>query len=480
MAIILLILPLLFSALLLATKGKLSGKVALFASLITMGFNLYLLMPWMHDNSMLNMSEDWIPNLGITFSLHVDGLTMILLMLTNLLLPGIILISLSSEKIYASSFYALILLMQFGLNGVFMASDGILFYFFWEVTLIPIYFICAMWGSADRIRVTMKFFIYTFFGSLFMLLALIYIHTQSPAHTFRYEDLMAAHLSGRGLFFVYGSFFLAFAIKMPVFPFHTWQPDTYTSSPTQGTMLLSGIMLKMGIYGVMRWMIPLAPEAYEDAGHWMMILAVIGIIYASLIAIRQKDIKRVFAYSSIAHVGMIAAGLFTLDPHAWQGAAFQMIAHGINIVGLFFVSDIIERRLGTRQLADMGGIAKAAPRFATFFMIIMLGSVAVPLTNGFVGEFLLLQGLYNFNPIIAIIAGTSIILCAVYMFRVYQLAMFGETNAETALFKDLDAREMLVLGGLSAAVLVLGIYPNLVFDILGNATQNLLTISLSN
>ncbi len=479
MAIILLFLPLLFALIHFLFKGDFAKKTALISSLIVLGCNIVLLTQF-DSNHSFNFIEHspWIHDLGISFDLGIDGLGMLMLLLTNVLVPVIIYSSFGDERKNSSVFYALILLMQFGLNGVFMALDGILFYMFWEITLIPIWLICAFWGAEDRIKITMKFFIYTFFGSLFMLLALIFTYSQTSDHSFALQSLYNANLSGTGLYFVYGSLFLGFAIKMPVFPFHTWQPDTYTTSPTQGTMLLSGIMLKMGIYGVMRWMLPLAPEASPSVAKWLMILSIIGIVYASIIALQKNDIKRIFAYSSIAHVGMIAAGLFSLSIDGWQGATFQMIAHGVNIVGLFFIVHIIEKRIQTRDLTHMGGIAKVAPKFAVFFMIITLGSMAVPLTDGFVGEFLLLKGIYNAHMWAGIIAGTSIILCAVYMLRVYQLSMFGETNSLTSTFTDINMQETIVLAIIAILVLVLGIFPNIIFELVNNSVQSIFQLTL--
>lgn len=479
MAIILLFLPLLFALIHFLFKGDFAKKTALISSLIVLGCNIVLLTQF-DSNHSFNFIEHspWIHDLGISFDLGIDGLGMLMLLLTNVLVPVIIYSTFGDERKNSSVFYALILLMQFGLNGVFMALDGILFYMFWEITLIPIWLICAFWGAEDRIKITMKFFIYTFFGSLFMLLALIFTYSQTSDHSFALQSLYNANLSGTGLYFVYGSLFLGFAIKMPVFPFHTWQPDTYTTSPTQGTMLLSGIMLKMGIYGVMRWMLPLAPEASPSVAKWLMILSIIGIVYASIIALQKNDIKRIFAYSSIAHVGMIAAGLFSLSIDGWQGATFQMIAHGVNIVGLFFIVHIIEKRIQTRDLTHMGGIAKVAPKFAVFFMIITLGSMAVPLTDGFVGEFLLLKGIYNAHMWAGIIAGTSIILCAVYMLRVYQLSMFGETNSLTSTFTDINMQETIVLAIIAILVLVLGIFPNIIFELVNNSVQSIFQLTL--
>jgi NADH-quinone oxidoreductase subunit M len=408
----------------------------------------------------------WVASAGIHFSLGMDGITLLMLLLTNLLAPIILLSSWGRNFDNESRYYGLVLLMLGALNGVFLAQDGLLFYVFYELALIPIYFICAIWGGQDRIRVTLKFFVYTFTGSLFMLLSLLYVYLQTPgAHSFAWADLVQAPLSPGASNWVMLGFFLAFAVKMPLFPFHTWQPDTYVTAPTGGTMLLSGIMLKMGTYGVIRWMMPLAPESAHTLVPTFMVLAVIGIVYASLIAVKQSDLKRLVAYSSIAHVGLIAAGIFAWNKAGLQGSLIQMLNHGINVVGLFFVVDLIERRLGTRSLAEMGGIAKSAPKFATLFMIIMLGAVAVPLTNGFPGEFLLLNGVWHYNFWMGAVAGLTIIFGAVYMMRAYGLAMFGEPNSATEKFSDVDGREFLVLGVLAALVLVLGFFPGMILNL---------------
>jgi len=400
-----------------------------------------------------------------------------------LLAPLIILSSWSRNYDNEPRYYGLLLLMLGALNGVFLAQDGLLFYVFYELALIPIYFICAIWGGQDRIRVTLKFFIYTFVGSLFMLVALLWVYLQTgPAsagalagtHSFAWADLVAVQLPETTANWVLLGFFLAFAVKMPIFPFHTWQPDTYVTAPTGGTMLLSGIMLKMGTYGVIRWMIPLAPEAMHTLNPIFISLAVFGILYASIIAVKQSDLKRLVAYSSIAHVGLIAAGILAWNKAGVQGGIIQMLNHGINVVGLFFVVDLLERRLGTRSMADMGGIAKSAPKFATLFMIIVLGSVAVPLTNGFPGEFLLLNGVWNYNFWLGVLAGLTIIFGAVYMLRAYGLVVFGETRPETANFQDVNSREFLVLGIIAGLVIVLGFFPQSVLCLTDGSVDRIL------
>lgn len=357
---------------------------------------------------------------------------------------------------------------------VFTALDGFLFYVGWEAALIPIYFICALWGGENRIRVNLKFFIYTMGGSLVMLLAIIYLYLQTPGNSYDITEFYQLSLDSATQTWIFWAFFLAFAIKMPVFPFHTWQPETYTEAPTAGTMLLSGIMLKMGVYGLMRWLIPVAPLGFADWGHTALILSIIGIVYASIIAFTQNDVKRLIAYSSIAHVGLISAGVFVWNVQGLQGAMIQMVNHGINVVGLFFVADIIIRRMGTREMDRLGGIAKTAPNLAITFLIIVLGAVALPVTNGFIGEFLLLIGVYKYHIVYAAIAGLTIILGAVYLLRMYQKVMLGETNERTALFADLDGTEKSVLFIISALVILIGVYPQPILHISEAAVTNLL------
>ncbi len=421
----------------------------------------------------------WIPQAGVALRLGLDGVSLLMVLLTNLLAPLIVLASGTRTYGLEGRYYGLVLLMLAALNGVFMALDGLLFYVFYEMALIPIYFICAIWGGEHRIRITLKFFIYTFVGSLFMLVALLAVYYQSPSdgvasHSFAWEALTAAELDAGTAWWVMLGFFLAFAVKMPLFPFHTWQPDTYVSAPTGGTMLLSGIMLKMGVYGVIRWMIPLAPEAWHTWAPVFLGLAVFGIVYASLIALKQSDLKRLIAYSSIAHVGLIAAGVLVWNKTGLQGGLIQMLAHGVNVVGLFFVVDALERRLGSRALFDMGGVARSAPRLAALYFIVTLGAIAVPLTNGFAGEFLLLNGVWRYHYALGAAAGLTIILGAAYMLRAYGLAMFGPSGPHTEPVADADARELIVLGCAAALVLVLGFFPNWVLALTDGSVNRIL------
>jgi NADH-quinone oxidoreductase subunit M len=477
MSLYLILIPLIGSLVVFFLKGKMAWQVALAVALAELATFAMMATGFSQSDAQFQFGQNipWIPESGINLSLGADGISMVMLLLTTLLTPFIILAS--SQRSYSSEgrYYGLLLLMLAALVGVFMARDGLVFYVFYELALIPIYFICAIWGGEDRIKVTLKFFIYTFAGSLLMLIALIFLYLQTPApHSFSLEALQSVALDNQTALWIFSAFFIAFAIKMPVFPLHTWQPDTYTTSPVGGTMLLSGIMLKMGAYGAIRFMMPMAPEAMAQAVPICMSLAVVGIVYTSIIAIRQTDVKRLIAYSSIAHVGLIAAGILAWNRQGVQGSMIQMLNHGINVVGMFFIADLLERRYNTRSLNELGGIAKHSKFFAATFLIILLGTVAVPLTNGFPGEFLLLQGVWEYNNWLGALAGLTIIFGAVYMLRVYQMVMFGETNTTTEHFTALNLTEKLVLGTLAALVLLLGFFPQPVLDLSATAVDTIL------
>jgi NADH-quinone oxidoreductase subunit M len=446
-------------------RGEVARQVALFVAGVELGLTIYAFQLLKTGGELLTWRQPWIADLGSEFYLRMDGISAVMVLLTTLLYPFIVLST--QGKNYQSSFYALMLLMQAALIGVFTAMDGFLFYIFWELALIPIYFICLRWGGENSGKITFKFFVYTLAGSLLMLVALIYVYLQTPGTpSFAIETLYATgkSLSAGEQAWIFFGLFAAFAVKMPVFPFHTWQPDTYVAAPTAGTMLLSGIMLKMGTYGLIRWLIPLAPLGWQQYGYIAVILAVIGIVYASCIAIVQQDFKRLVAYSSIAHVGLIAAGILSFNVQGVQGGIFQMISHGINVVGLFYIVDIIQSRMGTRNLAELGGIRNVAPTFAVLFLLVLLGSVALPLTNGFVGEFLLLTGLYQYDTTLVIFAGLTVILGAVYMLRSYQAMMLGEVNMLTEGFKNLTGNEKLILIALAAMIFLFGVYPQPLLD----------------
>lgn len=471
-------LPLAAALLLMLMKHKRPHLIALIASGVEWIASLLLLKDFTRDASVqFTVNVPWMSSLGMNFSVGVDGISLLLVLLTTTLVPLILISAFNYEHAHRKNYYGLICLMQSALVGVFCAQDGLLFYLFWEMALIPIYFICLVWGGEGRGAITLKFFIYTLAGSLLMLIALVYLYLQTPGtHSF---DLQALYSAGRALSpseqtFIFWGLFLAFAIKMPVFPFHTWQPDTYSVAPAQGTMLLSGIMLKMGIYGVLRWILPVVPLAVQQWGPAAIVLSTIGIVYASCIALVQKDMKRLIAYSSIAHVGLISAGLLTGTVLGAQGAIIQMLSHGIVVVGLFSIVEIINVRTQTTALDSLGGIRSVAPKLTSAFIIIMLGSVALPLTSGFVGEFLLINSLFQYNGILGTVGGLTIILGAVYMLTMFQRAMSGEIPASLSGFSDLTFGEKFVLYTVVVMIIAAGVYPSFLMDISEPAVTHLI------
>jgi proton-translocating NADH-quinone oxidoreductase chain M len=453
---------------------KLASKVALFFGLASLGCSIVLLN---HFNLGENISfiNQWINQPNVSFALHADGLSIAMLLLTTALTPIIIFTSFGNDYKNAKAFYALILFMAFAMVGTFLASDGLLYYIFWELALIPIYFIALIWGNGDaeeRKKAVVKFFIYTLAGSLFMLVAFIYLYQK--AGSFLIEDLYKLDLTANEQLWIFLAFFLAYAIKIPLIPFHTWQANVYQKAPAVGTMLLSGIMLKMGLYSVIRWQLPLAPLAAKEYMYIFIGLGIAGVIYGSIVALRQKDLKKLLAYSSLAHVGLIAAGTYTLTLDGLRGAVLQMIAHGFVVVGLFFISEIIFRRYETRAIAEMGGIRTQTPKFASLFMILVLASVALPTTFNFVGEFTVLYSLSQINVWFAFLGGTTIILGAYYMLKMYQQVMLGETNTKT--FAEVTFNEGFALVLIIAVLFFFGMYPKPITDLITPSLEEILKV----
>lgn len=478
LALTLILIPLIGSLLLLFLKGSNVGSsknVAIVTSLASFVIAMYAFATF-NAQSPVEVKYSWMKDLNINFHLSLDGISLLMVILTAFLVPLIILSTFKHTYKNHASFYALILFAETALMGVFMARDIFLFYFFYEAALIPVYFIAALWGGNDAPRITFKMFVYTIFGSLFMLVAIVYLYMKGASADIQQLATTAKLIAPSSQNLLFWAFFIAFAIKMPVLPFHTWQPDAYSESPTPATMLLSGLLSKMGVYGLIRIMLPLSPVGVANWGLFGMVLAVIGLIYGSIIAIQQNNIKRLIAYSSFAHMGLMAAGVMSGTLNGIQGALLQMVAHGINAVGLFFIVKIIYDRTGTRDLTALGGITQKTPALSIYFMIIMLGSVALPLTNGFVGEFLLLKSVYDKNVWLGAVAGLTIILGAVYMLRLMQRSMFGESNEITAKFKDVSGSEIAVLLPIAAMVLLMGLFPNIFLKITEPAVNSLLQL----
>ncbi len=457
--VLLIVIPLLSGLISFFIKDPKAAKGwALLSSLVTLAISIAGIFIY---NQATNLHYDaaWLPTLGSRFSVGLDGMGQILCLLNAIALPVIIAATYKNHYQNPGAFYALLLLTQAGMMGVFLSFDMLLFYFFWELALIPAYFLCSQWGGERRIAVTFKFFVYTFVGSLLMLIGVLYLYYKTPEQSFALQAFYDLNLNRGEESFIFWLFFIAFAIKMPVFPFHTWQPDTYEQAPTAATMVLSGVMVKMGIFAVLRWLVPVFPNAVDQYSQLIIIFSVIGMLYASLIAIRQDDMKRLIAYSSIAHIGLMCAAIFAQNKVGLQGVMIQMFNHGIVVIGLWIVADAIESKLGTRKFSQLGGLAQKAPVLAILFVIMAVANVALPLTNAFVGEFLMFNGLFQYNVWIMAIAGISIILAAVYTLNMVQKIFYGEVNMVTAQAGEAKTNVQWVLIVLAIVIIVLGVYP---------------------
>lgn len=477
-------LPLLAGIFCFIVKSEQPAKgIALFGSLAVLAVSLISLcyMAPKYQTTYNSQNYIWLKYIGNSFYVSLDGTGRILTLLTAVSFPVIFIATWKNEYKNAGAFYGLMLLAQCGLMGVFLAKDALLFYFFWELALIPVYFLCSRWGGEKRIQATFKFFVYTFAGSLLMLTGIIYVylhtaprvfddamHTISP-HSFAMQSFYNATLNAHEQGWLFWLFFIAFAIKMPVFPFHTWQPDTYDQSPTSVTMVLSGIMVKMGLFGVIKWLIPLFPLALPDVTNIVMILSIIGIIYASCIAMVQDNLKKLVAYSSIAHIGLMCAAIFSMNEISVQGVMVQMFNHGINIIGLWIVIDLIEKQTGVKKMSQLGGIAAKAPILTIMLIIIAFANIALPLTNAFIGEFMMFTGVYKHNVWMAVAAGLSVILSAVYTLNMIQKVFYGNTNSVTENMKDITPGQQFGLALIVIMIFVFGVYPQPMIDLTKSA-----------
>lgn len=409
----------------------------------------------------------WLGHLHSRFTLGAHGLGLILVVLSAVLPFLIMLGSLRVSIANARWFYALLFLMQAALVGVFAAGDGLLFYIFWEMTLIPAYFLILVWGGLRRVAQTLRFFVYTLSGSLLMLLALAYLYFQTPApHTFSLEVICNLPLSSLEQLAIFAAFFVAFAIKTPLFPFHTWQPDTYETASSTTTMMLAGLMSKMGIYGMILFIVPLCPEPLRYVGPLVVGLGIAGIVYASALALVQTQFKRVLAYSSIAHLSLIVVGVFSGTTAGYQGAALQMVSHAVLTVGLFGVAQLLESRYGSTDMGRLGGLVTENRLFSAVFLIFVLGSIAFPLTSGFVGEFTLLWGIFQYSKIAAFMAGSTLVLGAWYMLKSYQTIMLGELQQPRTLL-SVSVSEGLTFCVVAGLVLLIGLFPQPILKIAG-------------
>lgn len=413
---------------------------------------------------------------GFFYALGMDGVSYLLILLTTFLTVLVVLSSWESIKKDIKLYMSALLLLEFAMIGVFLARDLLLFFIFFELTLIPMFFIVGIWGGERRLYAAFKFFIYTLCGSLFMLLSILYIYQKIGS--FHIEALTHHLFTKTEQFWLWIGFFVSFAIKIPMFPLHTWLPDTHVEAPTGGSVILAGILLKLGGYGLFRFSLPLFPDAMTFFAPFVFTLSAIAIVYASFIAFAQKDIKKLVAYSSIAHMGIVTMGLFAPNIQSVQGAVFQMLSHGLISGGLFLLVGMIYERMHTRKISDFGGIAAQMPAYASIFMIFVLGLVGLPGTMGFVGEILVMMGVFSVHPLFAIIASTGVVWSAMYGLWVYRSVFLGAiTHKSISALMDLNRREYIILVPLMLCIIYLGLYPQSILRITEASSQYVLSIA---
>jgi NADH-quinone oxidoreductase subunit M len=453
-----------------AARANLARWVALLASLVALGLAVALAARFRAGEAgfQLGAVADWVPSFGVSYRVGVDGVSLPLVLLTAVLTPLAIVGSWRMVD-RSRSYVALLLVLETAMLGVFVSLDLFLFYVFWEAVLVPAYFLIGSFGGQRRIYAAVKFFVYTLLGGLLMLVGIItlfYLQQRATGTpSFDYEVLRDFDKDPGTQRWLFAAFFAAFAVKTPLWPFHTWLPDAYTEAPATTTVLLAGVMSKLGVYGFLRYSLPLFPDAARDLQPLLLTLAVVGIVYCALVAAVQRDFKTLVAYSSVSHLGFIVLGVFALNLQGLQGAVFYMVAHGLLIGGLFFVTGMLEERRGTRRIEEFGGLQQAAPRMAGVMLVITLGAVALPGLVGFVGEFLTLLGAFLANRAYAVVGATGVILGAVYLLWAYQRMWHGPLEREeNRAVGDLTGREWAILAPLVAAIVVLGLFPRPVLE----------------
>jgi NADH-quinone oxidoreductase subunit M len=442
-------------------------RLGLVISLVTFALTLLLWSRFNGASSEFQFVEHvpWIPAFGIDYRVGVDGISLWLVVLTGFLTPISLLSSWESIEKKTKEFTFFMLALEAFMLGVFVALDLFLFYVFWDAMLIPMYFLIGVWGYDRRIYAAIKFMLYTMAGSVLMLVAILglaYLHSEATgSYSFDYARLLSLQIAPATQYWFFLAFAVAFAIKVPLFPFHTWLPDAHVEAPTAGSVILAGVLLKMGTYGLIRFAFPLFPEAATFFAPYIAVLAVVGIIYGALVAMVQPDMKKLVAYSSVSHLGFVVLGICALNANGIQGAVYQMVAHGVSTGGLFLIVGMLSDRRHTRLISEYGGLKGVIPRLTAVFLIITLSSIGLPSLNGFIGEFLVLLGAFRWEPRYAVFAATGVILSAVYMLWMVQRVYYGEvTNEKNRTLPDLSTREWLVIGPVVAMAIVMGLAPN--------------------
>jgi NADH-quinone oxidoreductase subunit M len=483
----LLLVPLLgafFIFVFIKTSHKLSGQnlfaMGLWISLITFLLNIVLLFNYDFANSDLQFIEqyNWIEDYGITYKVGIDGLSFFFILLTTLLTPICIIISKNSVKSRLKEYIILFLLLESFVIGTFIALDLVVFYLFFELTLIPMFLIIGIWGGENRIYATFKFFLYTFAGSILFLVAIIYIiNFAQTSDVNELASILPELLSFEQQKYLWLALFVAFAIKIPMWPVHTWLPDAHVQAPTAGSVMLAGILIKLGAYAMLRFLLPFFPQASIHFQDMVLILGVIAIVYTSIVALMQEDMKKLIAYSSVAHMGYVVVGIFSFNSYGMNGAIIQMISHGIISAALFIHVGIIYDKLHSKKIEDVNGLASVMPKFSFLFTIFVFGSIALPGTSGFVGEFLVLLGLYQSHKLIAIIACLGVVLGAIYMLWMVKRTIMGQViNNKINSLVDINLVQISVLAVLAFLSILLGVYPVLVIDVINSSSEQMVEL----
>ncbi len=454
-----------------------SRYVALFTSLFTFGISLYMYTLFKPGNPSFQLVEtwEWFPALDISYKMGVDGISVLFVLLSTFLTPICFLASWTSIKKNVKEYMMAFLVLETMMIGMFCALDMVVFYIFFEGVLIPMFLIIGVWGGPRRVYAAFKLFLYTLLGSVLMLLAVLAMYNHTG--TTDIPTLLETNFPAQMQMWLFLAFFASFAVKVPMWPVHTWLPDAHVEAPTAGSVILAGVLLKMGGYGFFRFSIPMMPVATVEFTPYIYALSVIAIIYTSLVALAQSDMKKLIAYSSVAHMGFVTLGTFTLTQQGMEGAVFQMLSHGIVSAALFLCVGVVYDRLHTREIARYGGLVQNMPRYATVFMVFMLASVGLPGTSGFVGEFLALLGAFQVNTTVAALAATGVVLGAAYMLYLYRAVVFGPLeHADVKKMTDINAREICMFVPMVVLVLWMGIYPSTVLDTVGPAVRKTITL----